>query len=109
MDNVTKYLINNVGKTYDKILLSVLTDNVYFPFGKIKGYKKVKVPRYLTIVVPKIEWRHYSYSEYGSDYEGILIYFDRVRICRIGSKWEKQPVYSKPKKSSQIKFKRYGE
>ena len=80
-------------------------------FGKIIGYKKVKVAVWETEKRPYIE-KYYGEGndegEYNDELEGYLIRFKEKKIKKIGYKWEEEPIYEKPKKSGNvIKFKRY--
>ena len=94
---------------YDRMWMDSASANFMSPWGKIVGYRKVRVPVYLEVTVPVIE-RHYSDDDdYGSgEYEGLLISTRKIRLFRIGTKIEKEPIYEKPKgKGSTMKFKRY--
>jgi len=96
----------NVTDFYNKKFMEVVSYHMdHLFFGKVVGYKDVRVPRYLMVPVPVIE-RHYDYSDMGVDFEGILLSFRWVRLFRIGTKVIKEPVYRKPK-SQLIKFRRY--
>lgn len=90
---------------WDKQALKLGESNMLF--GKPIGYKSVKIPKYFKIKIPKIEWNHYHSDDYGSMYEGILIYFESVELFKIGYTIVKKPIYKKSKGST-IKFNRYG-
>lgn len=104
-------MANNLAKFYDKSLMDMLTkDSIFSEWTKIKGYRKVRVPRYLEITIPWIK-RYFDHDDtyIHSDEDGWLLFTKKIRICQIGTKTEKRPIYFKPKsKGSVIKFKKYG-
>src|SRR3990167_4956034 len=108
---IAERLAKRLANFYDRTLLERASTNFFSLCGKIVGYRKVKVPVYLEVTVPVIE-RHYSdgddYGESGGEYEGLLISTKKIRLFRIGTKIEKEPIYEKPKgKGPTLKFKRY--
>ena len=110
---VADELGNTLASFYDKQLLDAATSTSIYErwMPKIVGYRMVRVPRYLEITIPVIE-KHYCSDEYGEEryLEGLLLTFKTIRVCRIGTKVEKQPIYKSDKrKGSPINFKRYGD
>mgnify|MGYP001563295896 CR=1 FL=1 len=100
-----------MAKYYDEMLLDIFAgNNLAETFvGKIIGYRKTKVPIYLTIPIPRITRDYDNDSEYGTgEFRGFLISFEKVNLFRIGTKTEKQAIYRK-QKGKTISFKRYGE
>ncbi len=96
---------------YSKKYLELASTN-FFPshiLGEIIGYRKVKVPTYLTIKVPMVEKHYDSDYDYEDDeFRGWLISFKEVKLFKIGHKIEEVPIYKKRKPGSvTIKFKRY--
>jgi len=99
--------LNNI---YDQELLNVMTRPLSFNHHlKIIRYKKVKVPRYLTIKFPVIErWTDYDGEYSFGDLQGWIIHFKKFNLFKIGTKIEEEPVYEKLKPSkATIKFRRY--
>lgn len=89
---------------YNRAFLYSARTNLFGFCEKIVGYRKVRVPKYLEMTVPVLE-KHY---DDGGDFEGLLVTTRTVRICRIGTKIEKEPIYEKPKKKGGVtKFRRY--
>lgn len=107
---VAKRLGEEMGNLYDQILINTLTHANQLDemvFGKITGYKTVKAPRYLTIKIPDISKQYDDDSEYGTgEFEGFLISFKEIKLFRIGTKTEKQPIRKKPKGQT-VSFSRY--
>ena len=93
---------------YEKALMNSLFGNAEYLFGKVIGYKKVRVPKYLTIKVPVITKEYDNDSEYGDgSFRGFLLSFEERKLFRIGTTIEKQPIYRKTKGET-ITFSRYG-
>lgn len=107
---ITEGIGNEVSNFYDKQFLDATTQSLCFrPELKIIGYRKVKVPRYLTIKLPVIErWTDYDGEYSFGDLEGWIIYFKEFNLFRIGTRIEEEPVYEKLKPSkATIRFRRY--
>lgn len=111
VEEYSKNAGNIMANYYDSILLnqmrtSPLEDSL---FGKVIGYKKVKVPKYLIIKLPIIEKDYNTDSEYGDgSFRGYLISFREVKLFRIGTTIEKQPIRRKITGKT-VKWKRYGD
>jgi hypothetical protein len=101
LSDISEQVADSVASFYDKKLLEILEGPCSFT-PKIIRYKKVKVPRYLEITIPVIK-KHYSDDWW--EYEGLLLTTKRIRICRIGTKTEREPIYKK--RTGTIVFKRY--
>lgn len=105
----SKYAGNALANYYDSLLLnqmqgSPLEDSL---FGKIIGYKNIKVPKYLTIKIPVIEKDYDFDSEYGDgSFRGYLISFREIKLFRIGTKIERMPIRRKATGKS-ISWRRY--
>lgn len=112
LNSVADELGQAMASTYDKLMMESLTGSSMLHekiFGKLVGFKKVKVPKYLTIKVPVIEKDYDNDSEYGTgEFRGWLISFKEVNVCKIGTRIEETPIYKKKKTDQTIKFKRYG-
>ena len=96
---------------YDQEFLRVASflANLFLNQGELIGYRKVRVPIYLSIPVPVIE-KHYEYGDFGEscELEGLLITIKWIRLFKIWSKIEKVPRYKKlTNKGSKITFRRY--
>lgn len=97
----------DLAEFYDRTIMENLRQSLICSFDnrKIIGYRNVKTPRYLEINVPNFE-RHYDED---GNYEGLLVFTRKVRVCQVGTKIEGRPIYFKPKnEGSIIKFSRYG-
>jgi hypothetical protein len=103
---------NNVANFYQESFLRLANDMnslLFLNRGKFLGYRKVRVPVYLTIPIPIIE-KHYEYGDFGEscELEGLLITIKWIRLFKIWSKIEKVPRYKKlTNKGSKITFRRY--
>lgn len=105
VENLARKYSRELATYYDKLLLESIK-SPFALFGKVVGYKKIKVPRYITIKIPMIS-RHYDEDlEYGrGEFEGFLISFEPLISFKIGTKTVSEPIYEKLK--GKIKFKRY--
>jgi len=97
---------------YDQMLMNsikqkTIMDEIFL--GKITGYRKVKVPKYLKIKVPFVEKDYDNDYEFGTgEFRGWLFGFREVNGPRIGTKTIRVPVMKKPKNRT-IKFTRYSD
>lgn len=110
IEEYSKNASNILANYYDKALLDSITGSTSLEdslFGKVIGYKKVKVPKYLIIKIPIIEKDYNNDSEYGDgSFRGYLISFREVKLFRIGTTIESKPIRKKVTGKT-IKWKRY--
>jgi hypothetical protein len=109
IDRIAKKLGKEIATFYDKVLLDNLSSSLSYDFGKIIGYKNIRVPVYFKIYIPVVEKHYDTDSEYGSgEFEGWLISFREIKLFKIWNKIEKQPIYRK-EKGKTVSFTRYKE
>ena len=104
--------LSNVASVLEKVFLPMVADSILqqsqldeFAFGKIVGYRDIKVPVYLRIKVPVIVKHYCEDSEYGqSEFMGWLISFREVSLFRIGTKIEKEPIRKESNIGGTINF-----
>ncbi len=110
-DSIADKMGKAMAESYDKFLMqSLLSTSLVHEslFGKIVGYRNVKVPRYLTIKVPVIARDYDNDSEYGTgEFRGWLVSFKVINVCKIGTRTEKEAIYKKEKTGQTIRFSRY--
>lgn len=101
---ISEQLGKALGNYYDRTMMDMMTNNTAAEmlFGKVVGYRKQRVPKYLYIPFPAIE-KHYNED---GEYEGLLISVYQKRLFRIGTEIVEVPIYKK--KKSTIKFARNG-
>lgn len=106
----TEEVGNQMASLYDQMLMNALkhaNDLDEMMFGKIIRYRNVKVPKYLTVKIPVISRDYDNDSEYGDgSFRGLLISTREVKLFRIGTAIERQPVRKKSTGKT-IKWERY--
>lgn len=94
-----------VGNFYDNAMVEMLKGASLFYTGK---FRKKRVPKYLWITVPTIEYHICDWGECGCSVSGLLISTKRIKLFKIGTEVIEVPVRRKFKKGEKITFRRYG-